>query len=388
MKSGELKIWPPTEKNVLLYNPKFSAVAVQRYQETFDRYISQAGGTDAIGLLTSGTTATHADDFKIIVLTRDAFETSAQAVNRWIHAKVTDRWSLSLPRFHVGGVSILARAALTQSEVISYGDMKWDPQAFHQHLSREKITLVSLVPTQIYDLVRFKLSSPTHLRCVFVGGGELRADLWARARELGWPLILTFGMTEMCSQVACSRMGSSGNGATNLYLLPHISARLDSNKKLLLRSRAQLTAKIELTANQLKIHEYNENDWFSTEDFAELQIIGPDTRLIPLGRGADFVKIKGENVSLKKLRDLWSRLLANEELNENCYLFAKPETRDGHSIYVAASLGYLSTLEEAQRKYNEHVLPFERIQRIVEIPEIPRNDLGKVLVSKILELIK
>lgn len=390
MSPGELTKWPFLEKSVLLFNPRLSHETVQRYQAAFDQYLSIAKETHVLGLLTSGTTASRADDFKIIVLSRTAFESSAQSVNQWIHAESSDRWSLSLPRFHVGGVSILVRASLSESEVVAYGEKKWDPLIFHQHLTHEKITLVSLVPTQIFDIVKMKLSSPKDLRCVFVGGGELQPDLFIRACELGWPLILTFGMTEMASQVACSRLQSSGERKQDLFVLPHISANLNADKKLQLRSPSQLSAKIEMIEGHLNISTYEANDWFLTEDYAELHKSEVGMRLISLGRGADFVKIKGENVSLKKLRDIWSRQIADEVLNEQCYLFARPDLRDGHSICVAFSLGSgrFETLNEAQRKFNEQVLPFERIQRIVEVPEIPRNELGKVLVSQILKLMK
>lgn len=383
MMTQEFRVWPAkTGENFLLFNLKTQKDQQSRYFQAFQTYLKDVSEKNIFGLLTSGTSAIKAEDFKIVMLRRDALEASAKAVNEWIDATAMDRWSLSLPSFHVGGLSILARAFLSQSEVIAYGDMKWDPEAFCQHLQQEKITLVSLVPTQIHDLVQHHLSCPSTLRCVFVGGGELRSDLWARAKALGWPMIMTFGMTEMSSQVACSRIEDPER---SLYLLPHIEARLNVDRKLQLRSPAQLSGLIEMNAGQLRIQNIQEQDWFQTEDFAELHILIGGTRVVPLGRGSDFVKVKGENVSLKKLRDLWSQLVP---IAEQSYLLAKPDTRDGFQIYVVVAGGITEAWQSAQTQFNAKVLPFERIQKLIEIPEIPRSDLGKVLVSKILEMIK
>ena len=76
-----------------------------------------------------------------------------------------------MPTFHVAGLSILARSYLSGGACFSYGK-KWNAEDFLLFLKEHKITLSSLVPAQVYDLVKAQIKAPSHLRAVVVGGGE------------------------------------------------------------------------------------------------------------------------------------------------------------------------------------------------------------------------
>jgi len=45
---------------------------------------------------------------------------------------------------------------------------------------------------------------PEHLRALLLGGSAAPAGLLAQARERGWPIVITYGCTETCSQVAAT----------------------------------------------------------------------------------------------------------------------------------------------------------------------------------------
>jgi len=66
------------------------------------------------------------------------------------------------------------------------------------------VTHASLVPTQLLRLLeaRDDRPAPPTFRCALVGGAHAPPQLVARALDAGWPLALTYGMTEMTSQVA------------------------------------------------------------------------------------------------------------------------------------------------------------------------------------------
>ena len=66
------------------------------------------------------------------------------------------------------------------------------------------ITHVALVPTQLHRLLAQRAGAPppATLRCALVGGAHAADRLVAEALAAGWPLALTYGMTEMSSQVA------------------------------------------------------------------------------------------------------------------------------------------------------------------------------------------
>ena len=143
---------------------------------------------------------------KWALLSKAAILKSAEAVNRHLRSTQNDRWLLALPTFHVGGLSLYARAHLTGSEVIPMpmAFSAWDPFCFLETVEKRGVTLISLVPTQLYDVVACRLSAPRSVRALVIGGAALPEALYRGARELGWPVLPSYGMTECASQIATS----------------------------------------------------------------------------------------------------------------------------------------------------------------------------------------
>jgi O-succinylbenzoic acid--CoA ligase len=67
-----------------------------------------------------------------------------------------------------------------------------------------RVTHASLVPVMLERLleVREERPAPETLRCLLIGGDGISEALLARALRLGYPLALTYGLTEATSQVA------------------------------------------------------------------------------------------------------------------------------------------------------------------------------------------
>ena len=179
-------------------------------------------------LLTSGTTSQQGSGLKWVVLSKHAFLTSARAVNQVLDADAAsfgsfsdaseDRWLLLLPDFHVGGLAIRARAYLKGSSPIVL--TQWRVGEFIDAMMKYAVTRVSLVPAQIFDLCQNEVRCPPSVRTVLVGAGALAPSLFERARALGWPIRMTYAMTEACSTIALTPMGSS-----EFHVLPHWEIR-------------------------------------------------------------------------------------------------------------------------------------------------------------------
>jgi o-succinylbenzoate---CoA ligase len=169
--------WLSTDSHVLL-NPRMP----EEERRRLESLVVDLPGH--VWLATSGTTGA----LKLTALSKRALLASAAAVNRHLQSDDRDVWLCVLPTFHVGGLGIYARAFLSGARVVTSG---W-----------EDVTLASLVPAQVTDLVRDRVEAPPSLRAVVVGGGALSEELYAAARALGWPLLPSYGMTECCSQVA------------------------------------------------------------------------------------------------------------------------------------------------------------------------------------------
>lgn len=324
-------------------------------------------------IATSGSSAQ-----KWVALSKHAMLVSAQAVNESIAAKSRDKWVKVLPNHHVGGLSIYARSYLSGAKIIEITN-KWDPKEYKGIVEKEKGTLSSLVPTQVYDIVKMALTAPETLRAVFIGGGSLSLPLYEKAKQLGWPLLPSYGLTECASQVATADFDSN-----NLRLLSHIQAKTDEEGCLLLKSEALLSFFVTVTKDKIEWLDPKKDGWLKTEDLAQLS--GKEITI--LGRKDRMVKIAGELVNLKTLETILEKICLELNLELEAALFPVPDERLGHSICLILSEAYLQFGEIIQREFLKHVLPFEQIRLIRSVKSIPRTALGKIILSELASEIK
>lgn len=137
-----------------------------------------------------------------VQLTWGGFHQISSASARRMALGPTDRWLLSLTPASMGGLALVARAALTGAAVVVEG-------AFHASTSvrameQGRFTHASLVPTQLQRILdeRGARPAPPGLRGILLGGAALPVPLMLRALDLGYPIYPTYGMTETTSQVA------------------------------------------------------------------------------------------------------------------------------------------------------------------------------------------
>lgn len=111
-----------------------------------------------------------------------------------------DAWLGCLPLFHVGGLMILYRCLEAGAAVVLHQGFEVD--AVGRELAGGRITHLSLVPAMLARLLDAGVRPPSGLRCVLVGGAALSVDLAGRARAAGWPVAVSYGLSEAASQVA------------------------------------------------------------------------------------------------------------------------------------------------------------------------------------------
>ncbi len=115
-----------------------------------------------------------------------------------------DRWLLAMPLYHVGGMAIVLRCCMYGTTVVLHE--KFDPDQVNRSLDEDGVTIVSLVPTMLRRVLATRQGgAPRSLRCALVGGAAAPRDLLAEARARGFPVALTYGLTEAASQVATAR---------------------------------------------------------------------------------------------------------------------------------------------------------------------------------------
>lgn len=336
--------WQSDESHVLL-NPRMPAAE----REHLERAVPPWKRT--IFVATSGTTGL----LKLVALSKEAVLASAAAVNARLNAHKSDVWCRVLPQFHVGGLGIHARAFLTQSRVI---EMDWDLDAF-VHC---EATLASLVPAQVHDLVSSGRRPSRAIRRILVGGGAFDAGLQQRARDLGWPVLATYGMSECASTVTVED-----------ELLDHLEARNEPDGRIALRGSSLLRAYVLADG---AIVDPKVDGWFVSEDFGEVS--GRSVRV--WGRASDFVKIGGESVDLNRLDAILNGLRGETD----AAILAVRDARLGHVIHLAA----IGDAEPLVKAFNAQVLPFERIRAVHRVDRIPRSSLGKLMRGELLKIVE
>jgi len=149
-------------------------------------------------IFTSGTTGQP----KGAQLTYRNFEASAEGSADRLGVVDGDCWLLCLPLYHVGGLTMALRGVMHQLPlvVVPKFDLADVWKAMHQHA----VTLVSLVPTQFYRLMKAYPHQPfpSKVRLYFLGGAAASRELLDQAWARNLPVSTTYGLTEATSQVA------------------------------------------------------------------------------------------------------------------------------------------------------------------------------------------
>lgn len=337
------------------------------------------GDPQLIWILSSGTQSV--DQVKAIGLTRHALENSARAVNQALEAKPSDRWLVALPEYHIGGYAISVRARLSRSRVFRLP--QWNIKSFVRSLSVNKITLCSLVPTQLHDLVKAKIVCPKHLRALIIGGGALDSELYFEARQLGWPILPSYGLSECASQVATADLKSLNKKSfPPLKVLSHAKIKISDDRLLIQSSAACSLVATMNRAGEFTLEDPLRKGWLPTEDLGELKNGG----LHPLGRRDELIKVLGTLVSLPQIEHELRKLAANLSGDLGVIAFRAP--RSGAVLaLVTDSLDSLQAWEELLGKYNQSFRGPSRIVHLCWLPQLPRTSLGKLKRAELRHLI-
>jgi O-succinylbenzoic acid--CoA ligase len=379
---GPLVAWE-TSAPVVLANPEWIQHAGVTLAD-IERQLPRLDGH--VWVATSGTSREVSGAVRWVALSKQAFLASARAVTDHLRASASDVWAHALPTFHVGGLGILARAHLSGARVVAAVQSRWDAASFHETARASGAPLSALVTSQIHDLVEARLTSPPALRAIVVGGARLEPALFHAARELGWPCLPSYGLTETCSQVATASLESlSGHDCpTALPILGHAEIRAGDDQRLSVRGESLLTCYAELDVGGTRAWDPKRGGWLETEDLGRVE-----SGLVEvLGRASESVKVLGEMVSLTRVEDEAWRWAAREGMRAlpwfDLAVVALPHARLGHELVLAFAGPALPAERRAEIGLSldsfcrEALLPFERVHRVAWVDSIPRTPLGKV----------
>ena len=262
--------------------PGFGGFALHRRPPPADRPGALRGG---VILATSGSGGVP----RYVVHEWRSLRANAAAANERLGFGSDDRWLATLAWAHVGGLAVPLRAALAGAAV-GLASPRFDAATVARALAELEITHVSLVPTMLQRLLDTGARPPDTLRTVLLGGAATPPPLIDRALDAGWPIALTYGLTEAGSQVATAtprdvRAGERSCGRP----LPGVHVRIRP---------AGSAGHIEIRGATLFRGYAGEpprgpDAWFATGDLGRLD---PDGRLTVTGRLRDRIVSGGVNV--------------------------------------------------------------------------------------------
>jgi len=259
-----------------------------------------------------------------------------------------ERWLCPLPLTHVGGLSVLLRSAITGTTAILHP--YFDAGAVAAALARDRITVVSLVPTMVARLLDAGARPAPTLRWALTGGAALDPSLACRAREAGVPVAETYGLTEACSQVAtrgdplfCTRVEIAGDDEI-LVAGPTVAPGATGA-----------------------------DGWLYTGDLGRLDDRG---RLVVIGRKADTIVTGGENVAPAEVE---AALLDHPAVAEAA-VHGSPDPEWGEAVTATVVLGaHTAATEEELRTHAARRLAGYKVPKAVRFADaLPRTPSGKI----------
>ncbi len=330
-------------------------------------------------LFTSGTTGRP----KAALLTAANFYWSAAASAFRLGVLPNDRWLLTLPLYHVGGLNILFRSALYGTAVVlPEADARFDPLWLYETLEKQRASLVSLVPTMLHRLLEAAPQPPpSALRLVLLGGAAAPPDLLQRALARGYPVAATYGLTESCSQAATAapaevrrKPGSVGKPLlyTQIRIVDENGHPLPTGEigEIVLRGPtvfAGYDGAPEATARALR------DGWLHTGDLGYLDADGD---LWVVNRRHDLIVTGGENVYPAEVEAVLRR---HPAVAEACVVgLADAEWGQRVAAAVVLSQGAKTTPAELEAFCRRHLAGYKVPRRWRIVPDLPRTASGKV----------
>jgi O-succinylbenzoic acid--CoA ligase len=298
----------------------------------------RAGGPDwlprdRVVVHTSGTTG------EPVPVELEPARVEAQARGTWAALGLNDdeRWLCPLPLTHVGGLMVLLRSFVHGTTAIVGGvDRLADA------------TVASLVPTQLVRLLDAGAAPPGAL--ILLGGAPAGRPLLERARDAGWRVAPSYGLTEACSSVT---IGEPGDVETSGRPIPGVSVEIAADGEVLVRGAT--------VAGTLR-----------TGDLGHLDDRG---RLVVSGRRRDLVITGGENVAPAEVEAV---LLAHAAVAEAA-VFGRPDREWGEALTAQVVLRAPATGDEL-RAFCAQRLPGFKVPKAVEVVDaLPRTAAGKIL---------
>lgn len=323
---------------------------------------------------TSGTTGKP----KGVMLTENNLLSNTEGFLTRICFSTDDQLLQALPLFHSYGLIIsLAALQMGASQVLI---PKFQPASILQSLSKEKVTVLPMVPTFFNLLLESKKRHPDlqfpHLKMAVSGGASLPEVLLKQVEStFNITLIEGYGMTETSPVIAVndpktgSIVGSVGKPLENVTVM------IADDEEILVKGPNVMQGyylQPDETAETI-----NSEGWLHTGDLGRFDEAG---NLYITGRKKDLIIKAGENIAPRPIEEV---ILKCEGVKD-CCVIGLPHTRYGEQIVACVIRDEdLSeedlTVSDIIKFCRSNLANFNTPDNVVFLPEFPKNPTGKVV---------
>jgi O-succinylbenzoic acid--CoA ligase len=309
-----------------------------------------------------------------VMLTAGNLGAAVAGSRRRLGLQAGDVWLACLPLYHVAGLSILLRCLEAGASVVL--QERFDAGRVWSALKAHAVTHLSLVPPMLEALVVGEPGKvpPPSLRVVLLGGGPIDQDLVRRARDAGWPVCPSYGLSENASQVA-TRCRVPPDWVAGDVGLPldgvHVEIVDESGTPTSGQGRIRISGPTVMAG-------YLNPSWTPGDGLVEGGLTTSDLGYLDergylrvLGRSDDVIVSGGENVIPWQVEGM----IRSCDGIVDVAVVSVPDARWGQRVVAV----FTGTLDEAglERWCRDHVPSPLRPRGYLKLDDLPRNAMGK-----------
>lgn len=384
--------------NILMSRSDFVAGAQGRGPDSGE-FEGPEGEAIAIQLFTSGTTAAP----KAAILRHSNLLSYILGTVEFASADEAEAALVSVPPYHIAGIAALLSSIYAQRRILLLP--AFDPAAWLTLATAEQASNAFVVPTMLARLIdhmdKTGQAGVPSLKAIAYGGGRMPLELIHRALDLFPQTGFTnaYGLTETSSTIAVlgpddhraahgsddpvvrGRIGSVGRPLPTV----EIEIRDEEGRVLPAGERGEIYVRGEQVSGEYRERSaLDAQGWFPTRDAGWLDA---DGYLFLAGRADDVIVRGGENMSPGEIEDV---VLEHPAIADACAV-AIPSVEWGEAV------GLVITIRKGQEPPSDAALcelirarlRSSRVpERILQVPALPYNEMGKLLRREVKTLFK
>jgi o-succinylbenzoate---CoA ligase len=269
--------WPDELKQKLIAQVKSQSISIASLWKNLpNSYSNEPPQFELEQWATLVFTSGSSGPFKAAVHSLGNHYYSARGSYRNIALEENDCWLLELPLHHVSGLAIVFRSILSGASIALDRSVK-------------EITHMSMVSVQLGRAIQSNTDLGFKPKAILLGGSAVFTPLIEQAVERGWPISMSYGLTEMTSQVTATPAQLRSDG-TSGKVLKHRELMIGSDSEIFVKGETLFQG---YWNGHLVTLPMNLDGWFATGDLGELDSNG---NLQVLGRKDSMFISGGENI--------------------------------------------------------------------------------------------